>query len=121
MDRKLRGMLLTAGLAVFSVGLVSAQDTASWLRRGFDAAQDVIPLYPGPAPGSPPSNYPEQQYFSKTWNAEVVTNVTSPTLTVFKPSPELRNGTAVVICPGGGFMALSINNEGYDVAKYLTA
>jgi acetyl esterase/lipase len=27
----------------------------------------------------------------------------------------------VVICPGGGFMALSITSEGTDVAKYLTA
>jgi len=84
------------------------------------AAQDVIPLYPGNAPGSTPENYPEKQYFSKTWNTEVVANVTKPTLTVFKPAAELKNGTAVVICPGGGFMALSINSEGNDVAKYLT-
>ena len=27
----------------------------------------------------------------------------------------------MVICPGGGFMALSINSEGNDVAKYLAA
>ncbi len=85
------------------------------------AAQDVIPLYPGTTPGSAQANYPEKEYFSKTWNTDVVTNVTRPTLTVFKPSPELRNGTAVVICPGGGFMALSITSEGYDVAKYLAA
>jgi acetyl esterase/lipase len=85
------------------------------------AAQDVIPLYPGNAPGSTQENYPEKEYFSKSWNTEVVANVTKPTLTVFKPSPELRNGTAVVICPGGGFMALSINSEGNDVAKYLVA
>ncbi len=85
------------------------------------SAQDVIPLYPGAAPGSPTANYPEQQYFTKAWNTEIVTNVTRPTLTVFKPSPERKNGTAIVICPGGGFMALSINSEGYDVAKYLAA
>src|SRR5436305_6798985 len=85
------------------------------------AAQDVIPLYPGEAPGSTPETYAEKQYFSKIWNTEVVTNVTKPTLTVFKPSPELANGTAVVVCPGGGFMALSINSEGIDVAKYLVA
>ncbi len=85
------------------------------------AAQDVILLYPGTAPGSTQGNYPEKVYFSKNWNTEVVANVTKPTLTIFKPSPELRNGTAVVICPGGGFMALSINSEGYDVAKYLAA
>jgi hypothetical protein len=76
------------------------------ILTGVAMAQDVIPLYQGTAPGSTKENYPEKQYFSKAWNTEVVTNVTRPTLTVFKPAPELRNGTAVVICPGGGFMAL---------------
>ena len=47
--------------------------------------------------------------------------MTKPSLTVFKPSADLKNGTAVVICPGGGFMALSIASEGTDVAKYLAA
>ena len=86
------------------------------------AAQDIIPLYPGTTPpGSTPESYPEKEYFSKAWNTQVVANVTKPTLTVFKPSPELRNGTALVICPGGGFMALSITSEGTDVAKYMVA
>ncbi|HSB74341.1 MAG TPA: alpha/beta hydrolase [Terriglobales bacterium] len=66
-------------------------------------------------------NYPEKEYFSKVWNTEVVTNVTKPSLTVFRPPAALRNGTAIVICPGGGFMALSIASEGTDVAKYLVA
>jgi len=85
------------------------------------AAQDVIPLPTGTAPGSMQENYPEKQYFSKIWNTEVVTNVTKPSLTVFKPSAKLKNGTAVVICPGGGFMALSITSEGTDLANYLAA
>jgi acetyl esterase/lipase len=89
------------------------------------AAQDVIPLYPGTPPGSTLSStnedYPEKAYFSKIWNTEVVANVTKPSLTVFKPSPESANGTAIVVCPGGGFMALSITSEGTDVAKYLAA
>jgi acetyl esterase/lipase len=80
-------------------------------------AQQVINLYPN----SLPETYPEKQYFSKTWNTEVVTNVTKPTLTLYKPDPGTANGTSIVICPGGGFMALSINSEGIDVAKWLTA
>lgn len=88
---------------------------------GFAAAQDVVPLYPGTPPGSTAENYPEKQYFSKVWNTEVVANVTRPTLTIFKPSPDLKSGTAVVICPGGGLMALSIASEGTEVAKYLAA
>src|SRR5260370_19396668 len=85
------------------------------------AAQDVIPLPTSAGPNSTQEKYPEKEYFSKIWSTEVVTNVTKPSLTVFKPSPELRNGTALVICPGGSFMALDINSEGNDVAKYVTA
>jgi acetyl esterase/lipase len=85
------------------------------------AAQEVIPLYPGTPPGSPQADYPEKAYFSNVWKTDVVTNVSKPSLTVFKPSAESKNGTAVVICPGGGFMALSISSEGTDVAKYLAA
>jgi acetyl esterase/lipase len=85
------------------------------------AAQNVIPLYQGTPPGSSPENYAEKAYFSKLWNTDVVSNVTKPSLMVFKPSPELRNGTALVICPGGGFMALSISSEGTDLAKYMVA
>jgi acetyl esterase/lipase len=85
------------------------------------ACQDVIPLYPGTPPGSQQQSYPEKEYFSKLWKTDVVANVTKPSLMVFKPSPELRNGTAMVICPGGGFVALSINSEGTDVARYMVA
>jgi len=84
-------------------------------------AQEVIPLYSGSAPGSAQETYPEKQYFSKAWNTQVVSNVTKPSLTIFKPSAETKNGTAIVICPGGGFMALSIESEGNQVAKYLAA
>jgi len=80
-------------------------------------AQEIIPLPASTPPGSTPENYPEKEYFSKSWNTEVVANVTKPSLTVFKPSAKLKNGTAVVICPGGGFMALSITSEGIDVAN----
>jgi acetyl esterase/lipase len=46
-----------------------------------------------------------------------VSKVTTPTLTVFVP--EKPNGTAIVICPGGGYGYLAINKEGFKVAKWL--
>lgn len=103
----------TFGVVLFAALLGLAPLAAS--------AQGVIPLYRGTPPGSAPENYPEKEYFSNVWKTEVVTNVTKPTLTVFKPAAELKNATGIVVCPGGGFMALSINSEGIDVAKYLTA
>jgi acetyl esterase/lipase len=59
----------------------------------------------------------EKEYFSKRWQTEVVTNVSVPTMEVFRP--ENPNGVSVVIAPGGALYALGIKNEGTDVAKRL--
>jgi len=45
--------------------------------------------------------------------------VNTPTMTVHLPDPARANGTAVIICPGGGYMHLAIDKEGHDVAKFL--
>lgn len=46
----------------------------------------------------------------------VVRYVTAPMLTAYLPSKDKANGTAVVICPGGGYSGLVINEEGSDIA-----
>lgn len=84
-------------------------------------AETVIRLYDGAAPGSEQWQQQEQENFSLLWRTQVVFNVTAPTLTVVAPDPATANGTAIVICPGGGFHALSINSEGFDVARWLAA
>jgi acetyl esterase/lipase len=51
-----------------------------------------------------------------------VRNVVQPTLTIFNPPNSKRaTHTAVIIAPGGGFRWLSIDSEGYDVARRLAA
>jgi predicted peptidase len=81
--------------------------------------QKVVPLYDGPPPGSESWNWNEAENDNNSWQTKVVYNVTKPTLTVFVPEADKANGTAVIIAPGGGFHALSINSEGLDVAKWL--
>jgi acetyl esterase/lipase len=85
-------------------------------------AQDrTIRLYDGPAPGSEDWKQKEQESRTNLWQTRVVFNVANPTLTIFQPKAGEANGTAVVICPGGAFFALSIDSEGFDVARWLTA
>jgi acetyl esterase/lipase len=84
------------------------------------APTKVIRLYDGAAPGSESWTHHEQEHFSPGWQTQVVFNVVDPTLTLFSPDPATANGTAIVICPGGGFHGLSINSEGFDVARWLT-
>jgi acetyl esterase/lipase len=94
---------------------------ATVLLAGLRAhSQESIPLYEGPAPGTEEWHHVEKEYFSKIFNTDVVTNVTQPTIAAFLPKPEDATGAAVIIAPGGGFYALSINSEGNDVAKWLT-
>src|SRR3954466_13523384 len=45
----------------------------------------------------------------------------TPTLTVFPADPAAATGTAVVICPGGGYGGLAVNHEGKDIAAWLNA
>lgn len=84
-------------------------------------AQKVIPLYQGKAAGSENWNWNEKEMFSETFQTQVVYNVSQPTLTVYAPDKALANGTAVIVCPGGGFHTLSINSEGIEVAKWLNS
>ncbi|HVM89987.1 MAG TPA: alpha/beta hydrolase [Puia sp.] len=83
------------------------------------AQQKVIQLYKGPAPGSENWNWDEAVNDSNMFRTKVVYNVTHPSLTVFTPDASVNSGTAVIICPGGGFHTLSINSEGNDVAAWL--
>ena len=63
----------------------------------------------------------EREYFSEIFGTEVVTNVSTPTLTPFLPAQGNATGIGVIIAPGGGYHALSINSEGNDVARWLNA
>ncbi len=79
-------------------------------------AQQVIPLYKGAIPGAktPPADYVEATV-NGTDGVARVSKVVTPTLTAFLPSKP--NGTAVIICPGGGYSILAFDKEGTLVAK----
>lgn len=44
-----------------------------------------------------------------------------PTLTIHLPPAEKANGTAVVVCPGGGYSGRAIGHEGKEIADWLNA
>jgi len=83
------------------------------------AQEQVIRLYDGPAPGSENWTQSEQESRTNLWHTRVVFNVANPTLTLFRPERAKANGAAVVICPGGAFFGLSIDSEGFEVARWL--
>lgn len=82
--------------------------------------QHVIKLYPGKAPGSENWNW-EMKEFTPMPNNRMLFNVTEPTLTIYPAAPGKGNGTSIIVAPGGAFHILSIDSEGHDVAKWLSA
>lgn len=82
----------------------------------FSSAQEIIKVAHENAEGVEWEG-DEKAYYSDIWQNNVVTNVSVPTMEVFRP--ENPNGTAVVIAPGGGLYALSITSEGTQVAEWL--
>ncbi len=81
--------------------------------------QTVIPLYNGEVPpGSEILTNKERVRLDG--NGEIVTirNVSMPTITVFQPEEAKKNGTAIIICPGGGFQGLAYQHEGTATANW---
>ena len=50
-----------------------------------------------------------------------VSNVTDPTIEVYLPEPAVRNGAAVLIAPGGGYVRMAYDKEGVEVARWLNS
>ena len=85
-------------------------------------AQQVMPLYDGEIPNAKPCNEKDHEFIDTTWMKSgilVVDHITKPTLTAFEPAAEKRNGTAVIICPGGGYRIIAAGHEG--APEYLRA
>ncbi len=79
-------------------------------------AQQIIPLYSGVIPNSKTDASIKEKSEINADSVWLLSNVVEPTLTVFLPEKGKANGTAVVICPGGGYWVVAAGHEGNDVA-----
>jgi acetyl esterase/lipase len=114
-SRKHRNSLIALSLiAACSLTAASAQETNNSKPEQAPTPATVLNLWPGVAPRSEQWKQPETAL-----GPDRIVNVSTPTLTAYLPDPSTATGTAVIIAPGGGFVWLSINSEGHDVAKWL--
>ena len=82
-------------------------------------SQSVIPLYKDSIPNSKPSKDEEKVEYRN--GITMISKISRPVLTVYLPPKEKANGTAVIICPGGGYWVTASVHEGSDVAKVFAA
>jgi acetyl esterase/lipase len=73
-----------------------------------------ILLYPNGVPNSKPA---PAGYVEKMDTASFLSGVTVPALLPYFAHGAIANGTAVIICPGGGYAGLSMVNEGTEIAE----
>jgi acetyl esterase/lipase len=85
----------------------------------------VVDLWPGETPGDPGIDGEEHSRIYESpilgGPTRLITNVTRPTLTIYQPAEESNTGTAMLICPGGGYHALFWELEGEEVAAWLNS
>ncbi|HWE41753.1 MAG TPA: alpha/beta hydrolase, partial [Gemmatimonadaceae bacterium] len=83
-----------------------------------DGLAQTINIWPGVAPGSESWTQQEKTY-TNTPVGTVIQNVVTPTITAYLPPRAKATGTAVIIAPGGGFIALATTLEGEGLARFL--
>ncbi len=107
------GTLLVLGLA--GIG---------WTADESSTRAQTIDLWPGTPPGEPKDlNLGPEQAKTKDEGKTVtsLTNVTKPTLKVYRPEKDKSVGVAIVVCPGGGYTNLAWDHEGEQVARWLNS
>src|SRR5262245_59569087 len=102
---------------------------AAWPAVGADKPL-VVELWPGKVPDETGKIGPERVRMSPkltrkevevTESTRLVTDVSKPTITIYRPAKEKGTGAAVLICPGGGYWNLYWELEGEEVAAWLNS
>jgi len=91
----------------------------SFTMMTFAQNRDTLYLWPGEVPGEMGAKQDPVQTDNTSGQVTRITDITNPALIVFEPEEALKNGAAVIVCPGGGYNILAIDKEGYEVAEWL--
>lgn len=118
-------MLLACLIQAVWVPSLATADEASVVP---DAAEPIVmDLWPAEPPGWPERGSTETEIDRTESDDKLIAgrrvirlgNVTRPQIAVYRPAAERANGTAVVICPGGGHHILAYDLEGTEIAAWL--
>lgn len=99
-------------LSVVLLAVLTAESVA--------AKHPVFNVWPKAAPGEKGNIGPEKT-MPPRGNVIRVHNVSTPTLTLYRPAKGKANGCGVIVCPGGGYSILAWDLEGTEVAEWLNS
>jgi acetyl esterase/lipase len=78
----------------------------------------IVKIWPQGVPGSIQSTL-YVQTIEHPWGRDCIAKISNPEMLVYKAPKKKSTGTAILVCPGGGYQNISIVNEGYDIVKWL--
>jgi acetyl esterase/lipase len=83
----------------------------------------VLDLWPGKVPGENAPIGEEKLLEAKAGQKQVkrLTNISKPTISIYRPAKDKDTGAAVLIAPGGGYNILAWDLEGEEVAQWLNS
>ena len=81
----------------------------------------TIQLWPEEPPGITRATGPEIKLQNRPRPFYQLTQIAEPRLEIFIPKEIQANGTAILVCPGGGMQRLAYEHEGLEVAQWLNA
>ncbi len=91
----------------------------------------VVDIWPGKPAGDDAEKIGEEKFFELMVKGKPhlvdgkptkwLTNVTKPTLTIYRPAKDKDTGAAVLIAPGGGYHNLGWDVEGTEIAEWLNS
>lgn len=120
MNTDRRSLLLGAALAGCATTAPESGVLPAYLHDSDPDA--VIPLWPNGAPGGEAVTVTEELIVRENpWNLRdrAVTGIRTPTLSVFRP--QTPDGSAILIIPGGGYIRVVMDKEGFETGRWFTA
>jgi acetyl esterase/lipase len=84
-----------------------------------EAGKTVVPLWPADKLTVKGDGGAEVLTRSKSGKVQSVVNIHNPSIELRLAPPEKRNGTAVLLIPGGGNKTVVVGTEGIDAASWL--
>ncbi|MFO0868373.1 MAG: alpha/beta hydrolase [Pirellulales bacterium] len=80
----------------------------------------VVRLWPERAPGETADLGPEKEVVrQEERKATRITNISQPTLSIYRAPPQNDQGTTVLVCPGGGYNYVVVDKEGTEAIAWL--
>jgi len=89
--------------------------------KSANAQVKVIKIWPDNIPGAIDNPAYKEDTAYVDGKSPRISKVVNPTMVFFQAPKEITKGTAVIICPGGGYGRLAIDHEGYQVAAWFNS